>query len=331
MTPIRFVAIGLRIHGEYAIEQFLMTEGTKLVAIAETEHHWRAVSDRFQVPFYDDYLHLLDEQECDTVIVCLPNYQKADAIIECLKRGKNVISDKPIAVTEEDLRRIEDQVAVSQGQFSTLLTERFNPLYMKAKELVDAGKIGQVAGCLMMRPHEATIQREEPWMFLKEKNGGLIVDLMIHDIDLARWICQADVVEVTARKIQTNFFADKANYVDFAQALFVLERDITVHIEADWLTPANTSWDCRMLIVGSDGTIEVLTKSGEVIYCTHNENHDVVAVNPPVLDEVCQDFIRRIRGQQHQILSADECIKSARAVLMARESSETRQTVRSEG
>lgn len=327
LSPIRFAAIGLRIHGEYAVEQFLKVEGTEFVALAELDSRWNAFAQRHGVPVYADYGQLLDEHEVDTVIVCLPNDQKADAITECLRRGKHVLSDKPIAITEEALNRIEAQVAVSAGHFSTLLTERFNPLYQIAKEIVDAGKIGQIAGCMLMRPHETTVQRDEPWMFDANKNGGVLVDLMIHDIDLARWICRAEPVEVTARQMQMNFAAHPPGYVNFAQALFLLEGGISVHIEADWLTPANTPWDARMRIIGTDGTIDVLTKSSEVIYCTHNESHHVVASNPPETDGVCQDFIRKIRGLPHQNLSAEQSIRSARAVLLARRSSETGTTV----
>ncbi|MDI4645602.1 Gfo/Idh/MocA family protein [Cohnella hashimotonis] len=322
---LKVVAIGLRIHGEYAIQEMLKAEGVSLVAIMETEERWRTVAERYGVPFYRDYARMLAEVDCNTAIVCLPNDLKTDAVIECLKRGKHAISDKPMSITEEELGRLERQIAASDAECSVLLTERFNPLYVKAKELIDQGAIGEIAGCIMMRPHESTAQREEQWMYENARNGGLIVDLMIHDIDLALWMSRGEVREVTARSLHTRFFADKPDYVDFAQALFVLEGGVTVHVEADWLTPRNTPWDCRMLVVGTDGTIEVLSKSGEVILCTHDRNHRNVMGEVREHDSVCLDFVRRIRGEQPQILSAADCVASARAVLLARRSSESGQ------
>ncbi|WP_214626363.1 Gfo/Idh/MocA family protein [Paenibacillus agaridevorans] len=322
---LNVVAIGLRIHGEYAIQEILKADHVRLVAVMETEERWQVVADRYGVPFYRDYSLMLDEVDCNTAIVCLPNDLKTDAVIECLKRGKHVISDKPVSITEEELELLELQVAVSDAEFSVLLTERFNPLYVRAKEFIDQGAIGDFAGCIMMRPHESTAQREEPWMYENARNGGLIVDLMIHDIDLALWMSRGEVREVMARSLHTRFFADKPDYIDFAQALFVLEGGVTVHIEADWLTPRNTSWDCRMFVVGTDGTIEVLIKTGEVILCTHDRNHRNVMEEVQEHDSVCLDFVRRIRGEQPQVLSAADCIASARAVLLARRSSHSGQ------
>ncbi len=320
---INVVAIGLRIHGEYAIQEMLKAENTRLVAIMETEERWSTVAERYNVPFFSDYRAMLDEVECNTAIVCLPNDEKTTAVIECLRCGIHAISDKPVSITEEELDLLEKEVAASPAEFSVLLTERFNPLYVKAKAIIDSGDIGDIAGCIMMRPHESTAQREEPWMYDTSRNGGLIVDLMIHDIDLALWMCRSELEEVTAKSLHTRFFADKPDYIDFAQALFTLRSGVIVHVEADWLTPRNTSWDCRMLVIGTDGTVEVLTKSGEVILCTHEGNHRNVMVADAQHDSVCLDFVRRIRGIEPCILNSEDCLASARAVLLARKSSES--------
>lgn len=320
---LKVVAIGLRIHGEYAIQEILKADDVQLVAVMETEERWQIVAERYGVPFYRDYSQMLDEVDCNTAIVCLPNDQKTEAVITCLKRNKHVLCDKPVSITEASLHLLEHELAVSQSVFSVMLTERFNPLYVKAKDLIDQGAIGDFAGCMMMRPHESTAQREEPWMYDNVRNGGLIIDLMIHDIDLVLWMSKGKVREVMARSLHTAFFRDKPDYIDFAQALFVMEDSVTAQIEADWLTPRDTSWDCRMFIVGTDGTIEVLSKSGEVILCTHNQNHRNVMEEIGAHDSVCLDFVRRIRGQQPQILSAADCIASAKAVLLAHRSSQS--------
>src|SRR5690606_13888639 len=100
--------------------------------------------------------------------------------------GKHVFCEKPIARTVDDAEAMTAACATAGVILQVGHVVRFYPEYERIKQVIDAGTIGQVA---MVRTQRriAPIMERSPWCADLEKNGGLIIDLMIHDIDTLRW------------------------------------------------------------------------------------------------------------------------------------------------
>jgi len=93
---------------------------------------------------YDDYDALIDSSEVDAVYIPLPNHLHVPFAIKAARAGKHVLCEKPIALNTSEL---EDLIQV-QSETGVLIQEAFmvisNPLWSKAKSLIQDGKIGEL-------------------------------------------------------------------------------------------------------------------------------------------------------------------------------------------
>jgi predicted dehydrogenase len=320
---LRVAAVGLRIHGHGGIAEVLSAGDAVLVAVAEEDEERRdRASGRYGVPAYADWWQMLDRESPDLVVVCPPHDQKAAVTLACLERGVHVLVDKPMAIAHRELDQLEQAVARGPGQVQMMLTERFNPTFVALKQLVDSGRLGAIAGCVAMRPHEFSVVQSEPWMWERRREGGIFLDLMIHDIDLVRWITGAEVVSVQASQAQKRF--TPPGFHDVGQALFRLTGGAAASLEADWLVPTGAPWDCRFFVIGSEGTAEVamLDRAGLWYWTAGQERQRVLAgARSPASSGA--DLVARIRGDGPTILSATDAVAATRAALYARDAADT--------
>ena len=325
---LRFAAIGIHIHGPGSIQEILAAGDTELVGIAESDPERRAeVAQQYDVPIYADHEEMLDALRPDLATVCNAHHEKAEAILSCLERNAHVLVDKPMVIELEDLARVEQALQTSTSELQMMVTERFAPPFARLKELVEAGFLGEIAGCVATRPHEFALAEREPWMVEESKEGGPIADLMIHDIDLVRWYSGASVQSVTAHHAQRRW-KEYPGFNDVAHAMFAMDSGIVASMEADWLTPRTTPWDCRFFLTGTEGAAEVRSLHfSDLLYWRHEEPRVHVQFGRNRPDSSGQDLVRRIRGQSPVIATAQDAIDSTRAVLIAREAARKGRTL----
>ena len=133
---------------------------------------------------------LLADDAVDWVGVSSPNAQHAVQIIAALQAGKHVFSEKPLAPNFADCLAIRDVVAASDRTFVFGLVLRSSPFYLRVKELVDAGVIGEILSFefneTLPFQHGAFIMGD--WRRRQEDAGSLVLEKCCHDIDLANWL-----------------------------------------------------------------------------------------------------------------------------------------------
>jgi len=147
---------------------------------------------------FDDPGALLDA--VDVVDICSPTHTHLEYVRAAATRGIPIVCEKPLARTTADAR---EAVAICEEAGVPLLLAhvvRFFPEYVAARNRVVAGEIGDVA---IMRLDRSTYfpVGEGSWFSDSEKSGGVVLDLMIHDVDYARWVA-GDVTRVFARKAE---------------------------------------------------------------------------------------------------------------------------------
>jgi predicted dehydrogenase len=204
-----------------------------------------AFSQQYKIRRFDDYPELLDN--VDIVDVCTPTAQHKPMVMAAAKASKHVVCEKPIALTVEDAQAMID--ACRGVRFFVGMVVRFFPQYRAAKEMVAAGRIGNPGVLRLKRVSYVPQKPPEDWYFNEALSGGMVVDLMIHDFDYARWLA-GDVQRVYALKTVATDSA--AQYV---QAILRLRSGAIALIEGGWAYPPGvfrTSLD----LSGADGLIE---------------------------------------------------------------------------
>jgi predicted dehydrogenase len=142
------------------------------------------------------YCDLLVSDDIDVIDVCTPNNTHRDIVVDAIKAGKHVYVDKPLAVNLEQAReivRVESEAEARGIHRTRQMTQnyRFVPALMRAKEIIDEGRLGVVYTFNLRYLHSSLVDPNRPiaWRTDKElAGGGVLVDLGEHIIDLTRYL-----------------------------------------------------------------------------------------------------------------------------------------------
>ena len=197
--------------------------------------------------------------EVDVVDVCAPTPTHKDLVLAAAAAGKDVLCEKPLA---RHLRDAEEMVAACEAagvRFSVAHVVRFFPEYARAKEVLDSGQLGRpgiirtVRGANYPAPDFGELSRTDAqnWYADFEQSGGVIMDMLIHDIDYTRW-CFGDVVRVFARGLT---FSDVRD-ADHVLLTLRFQNGAIGHLEGSWAYPPG-NFLTRLEIAGDEGLLEV--------------------------------------------------------------------------
>ena len=171
--------------------------GAKLYAVAEINEQARSrVAGEFDITrAFADFHELLALPELDAVIIATPTSTHHDLVVAAAEAGKAILCEKPLALTLAETRSAQEAVTRAQVPLQVGFMRRFDAAYQKAKTLIDSGQIGfpVTFKSLSRDPFCPRPEYADP-----AKSGGLILDMAIHDFDLARWLMSSEVERVTA-------------------------------------------------------------------------------------------------------------------------------------
>ncbi|MGW5365518.1 Gfo/Idh/MocA family protein [Actinopolymorpha pittospori] len=210
----------------------------------------RAAAHDIGLTVHDDLGSLI--QAVDVVDVCTPTDTHAPLALAGLRAGRPVICEKPLARTLEEADELLAAAAEAGVPLHTAQVVRFFPEYAAARAAVAAGRIGQPAVLRLTR--EGDMPNPHGWYHDIERSAGIIGDVMVHDIDFARWIA-GDVVRVFARLMRP---AGPQNGPTHAYAILTHVGGTITHLTASWARlggPFRTSFE----LAGSEGLLDYAT------------------------------------------------------------------------
>jgi predicted dehydrogenase len=205
------------------------------------------LAERYGIVAFGDYQELI--KDVDIVDICTPTHLHKPMVVEAARAGKDVICEKPLALTLPDAQAMVDACAVAGVRFFVGMVVRFFPQYRAAKELVAQGRIGQLGVLRLKRVAYLPIKASDNWYIDETRSGGMVMDLMIHDFDYARWV-GGDVERVFARGNHGG-----GSPVRYVQAIIRFKSGALALIEGGWAYPPGvfrTAFD----ISGTGGLIE---------------------------------------------------------------------------
>lgn len=191
----------------------------------------------------------------DVVDICSPTDTHLDLISAAAGQGLPIVCEKPLARTGTDA---DHAVAICRDAGVPLLVAhvlRFFPEYARAKQLVADGAIGDVG---MMRLNRSAYLPAggAQWFRDAERSGGVVLDLMIHDVDYAHWVA-GPVTKVFAKS------GTVGNGADHVLATLRHEGGAITHAQGSWAFPTGT-FETSLDIAGSAGVVQPLPGDGFV-------------------------------------------------------------------
>ena len=153
------------------------------------EEKARSAKEQFGFRFATgDYKELLAREDVDVVSVCTPNGLHEGMVIDALRAGKHVYIDKPLSTDGASARRILEAARGARGKAQMVFNNRFLPSTMRAKELVEEGRIGRVLSFSCRYLHSGSIDPDKPMGWKQGMEGGVLLDLGSHALDLVTWL-----------------------------------------------------------------------------------------------------------------------------------------------
>ncbi|MEI6391191.1 MAG: Gfo/Idh/MocA family oxidoreductase [Verrucomicrobiota bacterium] len=140
------------------------------------------------VELYTNYDEMLAKAKLDAVSITLPTYMHAEHAIKALKKGLNVMCEKPMALDVAQCKRMISAMHKSGKILQIGHCIRFWPEYVKAKEVIDSGEYGKVKAASFRRLSSSPAWSWNNWMLAGNKSGGALMDLHIHDTDYVQYV-----------------------------------------------------------------------------------------------------------------------------------------------
>jgi predicted dehydrogenase len=344
-VTIRLAAIGFQHqHIFHILDRLLAQPGVELVALAEHDDvlRGRALA-RYSVAGYSDYQELLAKEQVTAAALAPINRDKPRVIADCAQAGVHVYVDKPMATSLESVELIGTALA----SYGTIVYMAAGGGYGETaawKRLVDDGALGRLVQFVNMAPHRLQLRPEAgwarpAWSYLRETNGGAIVDLGIHGINTWRYLSGQEVVEVSAVHGNLRFPEHRA-FEDYASVFLSMEDGSTAFLAPSWLTPDAEPSHGRgaTYVIGTTGQLEVISAGVAHGLTGSQDSHQVVLTTsgqPPHQPELAgddltpeQDFVGAIAGGRPMRISSQFVLESQRIALVARDAADQRRPIR---
>jgi predicted dehydrogenase len=260
---IRFAAIGLDHRHIYDLTRELVAAGASCAGYWPQTTDQRVLAgfrERFpDVPEVADRERLLDDPSIQVVVSAAVPIDRTPLAIEAMRRGKDVLVDKPGIVTLDQLEAVRQAVRETGKIFSIAFTERFlTPSTNEALRLVREGAIGRVVQTVGLGPHRLNGPLRPSWFFDTSYYGGILVDIASHQIDQFLVFTGSQDAEILFSSAENRGTPESPNFEDFGE-IHLRSGQASGYIRVDWFTPDGLpTWgDGRFFIVGTEGTIEL--------------------------------------------------------------------------
>jgi len=160
-----------------------------------------ALAKQYGAKGYTDYKEMLKSADIDAVVVAGPNGLHAEQSIASLNAGKHVLCEKPMATTREDAKAMMAAAEKNRKYLMIGLNQRLMPPHVKAKEILQSGKLGKVLSFRTAFKHPGpegwSVDAGKSWFFRKgQAFMGVCGDLGVHKADLMRWLLGQEFTDV---------------------------------------------------------------------------------------------------------------------------------------
>jgi len=169
------------------VPYYEMTKRAKIVAVADIkEESAKAVAEKFGADAYTDYRQLLDRKDIDAVDVCVHPRPHRDIAVYAAQSGKHILMEKPMCRNVAEADEMISAADKAGVMFQVAYMLPFNPNFIKLKELLSDGTLGNVA--MAYCNQVGWFSPGHPWLFVKKESGGMLVEQAIHNFDVWLWL-----------------------------------------------------------------------------------------------------------------------------------------------
>ena len=328
------LAVGLigagRLGRVYARDLASRIAETKLVAIADpVESLAKEVAAEFDVPkYYADPLALYDDPAVDAIVIVSPTHTHRELVIAAAGTKKPTFCEKPPALSLAEVAEMQSAVAAS-GMFLQMgFMRRFDSGYASAKKQIEEGRIGTplVFKSTSRDPFRPSLEYANP-----KSSGGMLLDMGIHDFDLARWF-MGEVRSVSTIGA-TIAYPELATVGDIDNAIASLTFASGKIGVVDLSRSGIYGYDISTEILGLEGTLKIgyLRETPVMLLTKNSVAHDTVPYFMERFRDAytvqLQNFAQNVQQQRPAPITIEDGMEALRIGVAATRAHETGRSV----
>ncbi len=268
------------------------TPNANLAAIADVQAELAEAKAReYGVPhWYADHRALLAQEDIQAVVIASPTSTHRQVIIQAAQAGKDIFCEKPIALTLEDTDAALEAVEKAGVKLQLGFMRRFDAGYAAAKKKIDEGAIGKPVTfkAIGRDPFCPKLEYADP-----NVSGGLILDMAIHDFDLARWLMGSEVKRVYSEGGTLVFpELNTVGDIDNAVVSLLFENGALGNVEVS--RNALYGYDIRTEVLGSEGGLMIgyFQQTPLLLLTKQGITHDMV---PYIIERFGEAYRTQVR------------------------------------
>lgn len=217
-TPLKVGVLGTGAMGRNHLRVLSTMSQFELVGCFDTNQELNnSCADTYHIKAFDDAESLCNE--VDLVHIVAPSFLHRDLTILAANKGCHVMVEKPIALNVSDAKEMVDQCRSKNVKLCVGHVERFNPAIMSLSSIIASEEL-----------ISADFRRMSPF-YSRVSDASVIMDLMIHDVDVLNAMCNEPIKHIAAQG--ACIYTDK---IDYAQALITFESGKMASLTASRVT-----------------------------------------------------------------------------------------------
>ncbi|OLP17998.1 oxidoreductase [Leptolyngbya sp. 'hensonii'] len=307
--PIRVGVIGVGNMGQHHTRVLSLLKDVELIGVSDVNiERGLDTASKYRVRYFEDYRDLL--RHVDAVCIAVPTRLHHSVGMTCLQAGIHVLIEKPIAASISEAESLVNAAAESGCILQVGHIERFNPAF---QELI---KVLKTEELLALEAH-----RMSPYSD-RANDVSVVLDLMIHDIDLLLELAGGSVVKLTASGSR----ASDSGYLDYVTATLGFSNGIVATLTSSKVTHRkirriaahckNSLTEANFLnseiLIHRQITANCTTDYGHVLYRQDGLIERVSTSNIEPLHAELEHFVGCVRGGSQPSVGGEQALKALR-------------------
>ena len=275
-TPIRVGLVGTGRIGQIHASMIKATPGLMLTSVTDLNSEAATeLASALGVEVSPTVEKMLESSNVDALAICTSTDGHVDVILAAAAAGKAIFCEKPISIDLMQVDRAIAAVNLAKVPFLVGFNRRFDPHNRAVRDAVQQGEIGEL--------HILRITSRDPMappVSYVKVSGGIFVDMMIHDFDMAHFISGSKIVEIFAKgAVRINPSIGEVGDIDTAVVVLTHEDGTITTID-----------NSRQAAYGYDQRIEAFGSKGMITSQNVLENNTILALADGGHSARVQDF-----------------------------------------
>lgn len=270
-----------------------------------------------------DWQEVIDDPSIDAIVIATPTTTHGEIVQRAAAAGKAIFVEKPLTGSVGELDEVLQSLEAHNALCQVGFMRRFDAAYAEAHRRIQSGDIGKPI-------YFKAVSRDPyspPPSFIG-RSGGILIDMAIHDFDMARFLMGSEVTSVAAHgSILVNSFMEELGDVDQALSFIKFQSGAAGDIEVS--RNAHYGYDVRAEVIGTEGTLFIGSMQQRQVHILTpgGKTHDIV----PTFAERFQDafkselqhFVDCVRRGEGPSVTALDAQKALQIAVAAQQSLET--------